>query len=115
MNTVQESHKNEMKVMQDRLHLEMEEKVKRLKAIHLVNNFIALWQFFQIYVLFCTRPKVDENISKWYSKHFNFPILTKIQVFSRSQVFEFLISVRRTNRDVGTGGQRGHGPHFFEN
>ena len=36
MKALEESHKNEMKVMQDRLHLEMEEKVKKLRKMHLV-------------------------------------------------------------------------------
>ena len=34
---LEESHKGEMKLMQDRLHLEMEEKVKKLRAMHLVS------------------------------------------------------------------------------
>ena len=34
---LEESHKVEMKIMQDRLHLEMEEKVKKLRAMHLVS------------------------------------------------------------------------------
>ena len=50
MKAQEESHKHEMKVIQDRLHLEMEEKVKKLKKMHLVlvairdfNVHIFLW------------------------------------------------------------------------
>ena len=36
---LEDSHKHEIKVMQDQLHMEMEEKVKKLKAMHLVIFF----------------------------------------------------------------------------